>query len=148
MISEEVTTKISKWTFSHPYSKFLATAKVGLNTLRLISWWRVTFEDQPSLSACPVKPAKWLDHYVNHTRRLTSQGQCWDWPARCQYFVTGLDSKFGPQLLSQCGRTYTCLSRSVSETLCILLGHYVAKRRAYHETRGVTVSMSTFLACH
>ena len=30
MISEEVTTKISKSTFSHPCSKFLATAKVGL----------------------------------------------------------------------------------------------------------------------
>ena len=30
MISEAVTTKISKSTFSHPCSKFLATAKVGL----------------------------------------------------------------------------------------------------------------------
>ena len=30
MISKVVTTKISHSTFSHPYSKFLATAKVGL----------------------------------------------------------------------------------------------------------------------
>ena len=30
MISKAVTTKLSKSTFSHPFSKFLATAKVGL----------------------------------------------------------------------------------------------------------------------
>ena len=39
MISQAVTTKISKSTFSHPCSKFLAR----LGTLGFISWWRVTF---------------------------------------------------------------------------------------------------------
>ena len=42
-------------------------------------------------------------------------GQCWDSSARCQYTVTGWDEKFGLQLLSQCGSTYNCLSRSVPE---------------------------------
>ena len=42
------------------------------------------------------------------------------------------DLKFDLQLLSQCGSTSNCLSRSVPEI----------------RSRGVTVSMSAFLACH
>ena len=41
--------------------------------------------------------------------------ECWDWSAQCQYTVTGWDRKFDLQVLSQWGRTFTCLSRSVSE---------------------------------
>ena len=35
--------------------------------------------------------------------------------ARCQYTLTGWDSKFDLPRLSQCGSTYNCLSRSVPE---------------------------------
>ena len=42
--------------------------------------------------------------------------QRWDWLIWCQYTVTGWDSKLDLQLLSQCGSTYTNLSRSVPET--------------------------------
>ena len=48
-------------------------------------------------------------------RRLALKGQRWDWLARCQYTVTGWDGKFDLQLLSQCGSTCNCLSRSVPE---------------------------------
>ena len=41
--------------------------------------------------------------------------QCLEWLARCQYTVTWRDRKFDLQLLSQCGSTYTCLSRPVPE---------------------------------
>ena len=40
---------------------------------------------------------------------------CWDWLAWCQYTVTCWDSKFDLQLLSQCGSTYTYLSKSIPE---------------------------------
>ena len=48
-------------------------------------------------------------------RFLAFQGQRWDWLARCQYTMTGLDSKFDPQLPSQCGNMYNRLSRSVPD---------------------------------
>ena len=48
-------------------------------------------------------------------RHLSLQGQHWDWPTWCQYMVIGWDSKFDLQLLSQCGSSYKCLSRSVPE---------------------------------
>ena len=47
-------------------------------------------------------------------RRLALQGQRWNWLAGCQYTVTGGGRKFDQQLLSQCGNTCNCLSRSVS----------------------------------
>ena len=50
-----------------------------------------------------------------HSRRLALKGQRWDWLTRCQCTVAGWDGKFDLQLLSQCGSTYTCLSRSVPE---------------------------------
>ena len=40
-------------------------------------------------------------------------GQHCDWLAWCQYTVTECDKKFDLQLLSQCGSTCTCPSRSV-----------------------------------
>ena len=48
-------------------------------------------------------------------RRLALQGQCGDWLAQYQYTVTGWSRKFDLQLLSQCGSTLTCLSRSAHE---------------------------------
>ena len=48
-------------------------------------------------------------------RRLAFSGQRWDWLARCQYTVTGRLGKLDLQLLSQCGSTSNCLSRSVPE---------------------------------
>ena len=48
-------------------------------------------------------------------RRLALKGQRWDWLTRCQYIVTGWNGKFDLQLVSQCGCTCNCLSRSVPE---------------------------------
>ena len=48
-------------------------------------------------------------------RRLVLEGQWWDLLGLCQYAVIGWDGKFDLQVLSQCGSTYNCLSRSVSE---------------------------------
>ena len=44
-----------------------------------------------------------------------SEDQRWEYLVRCQHTVTGWDKKFDLQLLSQCGSTCSCLSRSVLE---------------------------------
>ena len=46
---------------------------------------------------------------------MALQGQCYDLLARCQHNLTSLGSKFYMHLLSQCGSTYKCVSRSVPE---------------------------------
>ena len=51
-----------------------------------------------------------------HAMCLVLKCQHWDWLAWCQYTVTGWDSKFDLQLLSQRGSTQNCQSRSVHET--------------------------------
>ena len=48
-------------------------------------------------------------------RRLALEGQSWDWLAWCQFAVTGWDRMFDMQLLSKCGSTWNCPSRSVPE---------------------------------
>ena len=45
-------------------------------------------------------------------RRLSLQGPRCYWLDRIQYTVIGRERKFDVQLLSQCGSTYNCLSRS------------------------------------
>ena len=65
-----------------------------------------------SSHASNLKNWHWSGYPARH---LALQGQCWDWLARCQYIVTGWDGEFKLQLLSQCGSTYVCVSRSVSE---------------------------------
>ena len=65
-----------------------------------------------------VESYQWLKNWHSSgypARRLALYSQCWDWLARCQYTVTGWDGKFDLQLLSQCGSTQNCLSRSVPE---------------------------------
>ena len=65
-----------------------------------------------------VESYQWLKNWHSSgypPRRLALQGQRWDCSAWCQYTVNGWDGKFGLQLLSQCGSTYNCLSRSVPE---------------------------------
>ena len=65
-----------------------------------------------------VESYQWLKNWHSSgypARRLALLGQHWDWSARCQYTVTGWGRTFDLQLLSQCGSTYNCLSRSVPE---------------------------------
>ena len=65
-----------------------------------------------------VESYQWLKNWHSSgypARRLVLWGQRWDWSARCQYTVTGWGRTFDLQLLSQCGSTSNCLSRSVPE---------------------------------
>ena len=72
-----------------------------------------------------VESYQW--HWLGHTSDLKTgtpvatppgawrDSQHWDWSVLYQYTVTGWDKKFDPQLLSLCGSTSNCLSRSVPE---------------------------------
>ena len=65
-----------------------------------------------------VESYQWLKYWHSSdypAKCLALEGQRWDRLARCQYTVTGWETKFDLQLLSQCGSTYTCMSRSISE---------------------------------
>ena len=76
------------------------------------------FESRLRRDFSGVESNQWLKNWHSSgflARRPALQGLCWDWFARCQYTVTGWDGMFDLQLLSQCGSTYTCLSRSVPE---------------------------------
>ena len=65
------------------------------------------------------------------TRCLALWGQHGDWSARNLFSVisvTGWDSMFDLQLLSQCGSTYSCLSRSIPVKHNVLLGRTLFKQ--------------------
>ena len=65
-----------------------------------------------------VESYQWLQNWYSSrcpARHMALEGQLWDWLARCQYTVTGWDTKLDLQLLYQCGSTYNCLCRSVPE---------------------------------
>ena len=77
---------------------------------------RVWFPHVPGLFL--VESCYWLKnwHFSGcFACRQALQGQRWDWLARCQYTMTGRDRKFDLQLLTPCGCTYSCLSRSVPD---------------------------------
>ena len=61
---------------------------------------------------------------------LAIQGQRWGWLARCRYPVTGRDRTFDLRL-SQCGNTYTCLSRSVPEIGSHVAGTMINQQSSY-----------------
>ena len=103
----------------------------------LLSWCCIFFQYRNRLTGLVVKALasraevsgfesclRWNFSRSSHTSglkigtRVATLPDAWRyraWLARCQYPVTGWGSKFDLQLLSQCGSTYICLSRSVSE---------------------------------
>ena len=82
------------------------------------------FESRLRWDSSGVESYQWLKNWHSSgypARRLALQGQRWDWLAWCQYTVTGWGRKFDVQLLSQCGSTHNCLSRSVPEIYTSML---------------------------
>ena len=79
-------------------------------------------------------------------------GSALDWSARCQYTVTGWGRKCDLQLLTQCGSTYNCLSRSVPEIHQRVAGPWNVKQppdnNCCHVGTGPTASWSFFSWVH
>ena len=101
------------WTPPHPHKPFLPHP--SSLPYHLGGWvvWRPPRGSLPTFCGWVNPVTQTLELPA---RNLTSLGKCLGWSARCQYTVTGWDSKIDLQLRSECGTAVDYQTRSVPET--------------------------------